>query len=262
MSLERFLIPDKVAVVTGAGRGIGRACAITLATAGADITLIARSETDLDEVRQEIERVGRRALIVAGDAADSSTLQRAVDSTIAQFGRLDIVVNNVGGTLPNTLLATSDEFFEQALHFNVTTALALTRMAVPHMLAGDGGAVINISSSLSRTAARGFTAYSTAKSALTHLSKQMAQDLAPRIRVNVVEAGSTRTSALEFVLTDEQVVSTMLKATPMRRLGDPDDIALAVLYLASPAASFVTGAVLAVDGGVTGSNLDLGLPDL
>ncbi len=249
-------------MVTGGGRGIGRACATMLARAGADVTVVARSRGQLDEVAREIEAVGQRAIVVVGDAADLDTLQTAVDQTVSGFGRLDIVINNVGGTFPNSLMDTTEAFFEEAIHFNVTTALALTRMATPHMLTGDGGSVVNITSSLSRTAARGYTAYGTAKAALTHLTRQMAQDLAPRIRVNAIEAGSTSTSALEFVLGDESVMSEMIEKTPMRRLGDPDDIASAALFLASPAASFITGAVLAVDGGVTGSNLDLRLPDL
>lgn len=253
---------DRVAIVTGAGRGIGRACALALAEAGADVTLIARTRDQLEDVAGEVEARGRRALVHTGDVADISTLRAGVDATIADLGRLDIVVNNAGGTPPNTLADSTEEFFEEALHFNVTTAFALTRLAMPHMLAGDGGAVVNISSALARFTARGFTAYGTAKATLSHLTRQLAQELAPRIRVNAVEAGSITTSALEFILTEESIVASMVDATPMRRLGDPDDIALAVLYLASPASSYVTGAILAVDGGLTHPNFDIGLPDL
>jgi 7-alpha-hydroxysteroid dehydrogenase len=125
-----------------------------------------------------------------------------------------------------------------------------------------GGAVVNISSLLGRLADRGFAAYGTAKAALAHLTRLMAADLAPRVRVNAIAAGSTETSALAMVLTDESIRTALEEATPLRRLGDPLDIALGVLYLCSPAGRFITGKVLEIDGGLERPNLPLGLPDL
>ena len=185
-----------------------------------------------------------------------------VDTAIAEFGRVDIVVNNVGGAMPSAFLDTSEWSFDTAMRFNVTSAFNLTQLAVPHLLESDGASVVNIASSAGQFAIRGMSAYGTAKAALIHLTRELAQDLSPKVRVNAVSPGAIATSALDIVLQTPELHDAMLDGTPMRRLGDPDDIAAAVLFLASPAASYVTGEVLAVNGGIQGSNLELGLPDL
>jgi len=173
-----------------------------------------------------------------------------------------VVVNNAGGSMPTPLLDTSVKSFEQAFHFNVTTAFALSKAAIPHMLAGGGGSIVNISSAMGRLRDRGFAAYGTAKAALAHLTRLMAIDCSPRIRVNAIAVGSVATSALEVVLTEDVIRNEMVEKTPMKRLGEVEDIALGALYLASDAASFVTGKVLEIDGGIEAANLDLRLPDL
>jgi 7-alpha-hydroxysteroid dehydrogenase len=262
MLLDRFRLEDHAAIITGAGRGIGRACALALAEQGADVVLTARTESQLDEVAAAVAALGRRAVVVPADVSDTSTLGGVVDAAIAELGRIDIVVNNAGGTEPRALLDTSERFLESAFHFNVSTAFTLTKLAVPHMLAAGGGSVVNISSTMGRLTARGFAAYGTAKAALAHLTRLMAADLAPRIRVNAVAVGSTATSALEVVLTNDELREAMIAKTPLKRLGEPEDIALAVLYLASAAGSYLTGKVLEVDGGIETPNFDLGLPDL
>ncbi len=259
--LDQFKVTDQVAIVTGAGRGIGRRTALTLAEAGADVVISARSADQLEQVVGEIAALGRRAVAVQADASDLATLPPLVDSAVNEFGRLDIVVNNVGGSFPKPLLETSVASFEKAFHFNVSTAFELTKAAVPAMLADGGGSIVNISSLAGRLADRGFAAYGTAKAALTHLTRINAADLAPRIRVNGIAVGSVETSALDTVLTDD-FKERMEAATPLRRLGQPLDIALAVLYLCSPAGSFITGKILEVDGGLEAPNLPLGLPDL
>jgi 7-alpha-hydroxysteroid dehydrogenase len=144
----------------------------------------------------------------------------------------------------------------------VATAHALTRAAVPVMLENGGGAIVNISSVMGRISGRGYLAYGTAKAALAHYTRLAARDLAPRVRVNAIGVGSVATSALEIVLTDDGLRQQMEQSTPLRRIGDPDDIAATVLFLASPAGSYVTGKVVEVDGGIDQPNLDLGLPDL
>jgi 7-alpha-hydroxysteroid dehydrogenase len=260
--LERFRLDDKVAVVTGAGRGIGAASALALAEAGADVLLSARTEEQLKEVAAQIEALGRRAVIVAADLNDLDAVAALADTAAAELGRLDMVVNNVGGTMPRPFLDTSPRYLEEAFHFNVSTAHALTRAAVPHLLAAGGGSVVCISSVMGRITGRGYIAYGTAKAALAHWSRLTAADLAPRIRVNAIAVGSVATSALEIVTGDEGLRTTMEQNTPLQRIGDPDEIAATVLYLASDAGGYVTGKVIEVDGGINVPNLDLGLPDL
>ena len=260
--LERFRLNDRAAIVTGAGRGIGAATALALAEAGADVVIAARTKDQLEEVASGVAERGRRAAVVPCDLSDTDNLKALVDAAMSEFGRVDVVVNNVGGTEPRPFLDTSEGFFERAFHFNVTTAFSLSKAAVPHMLEGDGGTIVNISSAMGRMRDRGFAAYGTAKAALAHLTRLLAADLAPRIRVNAIAVGSVATSALEIVLTMDELRTEMVERTPLKRLGEVEDIAIAALYLASPASSFVTGKVLEIDGGIEYPNLGLNLPDL
>ncbi|MAG31191.1 MAG: short-chain dehydrogenase [Deltaproteobacteria bacterium] len=256
--LDRFRIDDKVALVTGAGRGIGRATALALAECGADVALAARSVDQLEAVAEEIRKLGRRALVVPCNAAKTENLETFVSRAMDEFGRIDIVINNVGGSMPAPFEATTEKDFSGAFHFNVTTAFALSKAAVPHMRE-RGGSIVNISSSIGQMTGKGFTAYGTAKAAMTHFTKLLAEDLAPRIRVNAIAVGSTATSALEVVLTNDVVHRAMVESTPLKRLGEPEDIAMGALYLASPASAYVTGSVMDIHGGITTANLDLDL---
>jgi 7-alpha-hydroxysteroid dehydrogenase len=259
--LDRFRIDDKVALVTGAGRGIGRATAIALAENGADVALAARSQDQLEAVAEEIRKLGRKALVVPCNAAKTENLAAFAQQAMDTFGRIDIVINNVGGSMPKPFLETSEQDFSGAFHFNVTTAFALSKAAVPFMQE-RGGAIVNISSSIGQMTGKGFAAYGTAKAAMTHFTKLLAEDLAPKIRVNAIAVGSTATSALETVLTNETVHKAMVESTPLKRLGEPEDMALGALYLASPASAYVTGSVMEIHGGITSANLDLGLAGL
>jgi 7-alpha-hydroxysteroid dehydrogenase len=260
--LDRFRLDDRVAVVTGAGRGLGAAIALGFAEAGADVVISARTAEQLDAVVKEVEARGRRAVAVPADLSDLEQVKALVPAAIDAFGRLDIVVNNVGGSLPMPLMLTTDEMLEEAFHFNVTTALALTRTAVPHLLAQPGSSVLNISSAMGRLRERGYLAYGTAKAALAHMTRLLAADVAPHIRVNALAVGSVLTSALEIVAGVPELKREMEGDTPLRRLGEPEDIAAAALWLCSDAGSFVTGKVIEVDGGIEKPNLTLPLPDL
>lgn len=263
MILDRFRLDDKVAVITGGGRGLGAAIALAFAEAGADVLIASRTQSQLDDVAEQVRATGRRAHTVAADLAHPESTAELAGQAVEAFGKLDIVVNNVGGTMPNTLLTTSTKDLKDAFTFNVATAHALTTAAVPLMLEhSGGGSIINITSTMGRLAGRGFAAYGTAKAALSHYTRLAALDLCPRIRVNAIAPGSILTSALDVVASNEELRAPMEKVTPMRRLGDPDDIAAAAVYLASPAGSFLTGKTLEVDGGLTFPNLDLPLPDL
>ncbi len=262
MILDRFKMTDQVAIVTGAGRGIGAATALALAEAGADVVISARTPEQLEGVAEAVRAAGRRAVVVPADLSDLDAVAALVDQAKEAFGRLDLVVNNVGGAMPRPFLDTSPGRMEQAFHFNVATAHALLRPAVPLMLAGDGGSVVNISSAMGRVSGRGYVAYGTAKAALAHYTRLAAADLSPRIRVNAIAVGSVATSALDIVMESDELREALEAGTPLGRIGDPEDIAATVVYLASRAGSYVTGKILEVDGGITGPNLDMDLPDL
>lgn len=262
--LDRFTLTDHVAVVTGAGRGIGAATAVALAEAGADVVISARTADQLEQVAERVRAAGRRALVVPADLSDTEAVAGLAHAAYDGFGRLDTVVNNVGGTIPNAFLDTDVGYLEEAFHFNVSTAHALSRAAVPLMLKDDDGqkSVVTISSMLGRASGRGYLAYGTAKAALAHWSRLAAADLAPRIRVNGIFVGSVMTSALEFVASVPEMMQQMETRTPLGRVGEAEDVAAAVLYLSSRAGQYVTGKMLEVDGGIQEPNLDLHLPDL
>ena len=259
MILDRFRLDGKVAIVTGAGKGIGRGAALALAEAGADVALAARTAADLESAAEEIRAGGRRALAVPCDVLQGDQLDALVARTLEGFGRIDVLVHNAGGSPPTPMLKQSDAAFEAAFRFNVTTAMHLSRGVIPHMLKGEGGSIVNISSGLAHLVESGFTAYGTAKAALAHLTRLMACEFAPRVRVNAIAVGATLTDALAtFVKGD--LKKQMEELTPLGRLGGVEDIACAIVYLASPAASWVTGKVLEVDGGTVASNWPIKIP--
>lgn len=259
---DRFRLDDRVAVVTGGGRGLGAAIAIAFAEAGADVLLASRTQSDLDAVAETITGLGRRAHVVTADLSDVGACAALADAAVEQFGRLDIIINNVGGAMPKPLLDTTPEDLAEAFSFNVCTAHALTVAAVPHMLNTGGGSIINITSAVGRMPGRAFAAYGAAKAALAHYTRIAALDLSPRIRVNAIAPGSVLTSALDIVAGNDEIRGQLESGTPLRRLGEPDDVAAAALWLASPAGAFTTGKIIEIDGGLNTLNLVIPLPDL
>jgi len=250
MILDRFTLPDRTAIVTGAGLGIGRGIAIGLAEAGADIALAARTEADLEEVAAQIRALGRRALVVPTDVTDTTACEHLVTRTVEEFGRLDILVNNAGGAMPRAAMDTSEGFMARTFAFNVTAPLTLTKLAARRMVDTSGsGAVVNISSRSASMTQTMFVAYGAAKAALDRMTKNIAPELAPRVRVNAIDVGGVATRSLDVVLTDDALRAQFLAATPMHRPGEPEDIACAVLYLVSDASSWVTGKIFEIDGG-------------
>jgi 7-alpha-hydroxysteroid dehydrogenase len=260
--LDRFRLDGKVAVVTGSGRGIGAGTALAYAEAGADVVLSARTVTQLEETAHRVRALGQRALVVPCDVLEADQRQALVEKTIEEFGRLDILVNNAGGWPPKPTLATTEAEFEACFRFNVTTAFAMTRLAVPKMVeTAGGGSVVNISSAAGRFNAAGFAAYGTAKAALSFLTRNLAQDFAPKVRVNGIAVGSIMTDALAGFM-NEDLERRMLARTPMGRLGEVEDVAACALYLASPAADYVTGEVYGVTGGLTQIQVEMPTADL
>lgn len=261
MIFENFRLDGRVALLSGAGRGIGAAAAQALAEAGADVAIVARTAEQLEKTAARIrELTGRRVLALTADANDPDT--GLVARTVAEYGRLDAVVSVTGGAYPRPFLQTGDDALLDSFRSNVVNGLRLVRDAVPHLLRSDAASVVMVSSAIGHVVGRGYVAYGTGKAALDHAVRLLAAELNPTIRVNAIAPGAVLTESLEKVAADPTIKARLERETPLHRLGTVDDIAAAVLYLASPAASYVTGQVLAVDGGLLKSNLDMPFPDL
>lgn len=263
MILDDFRVSDRVAIVTGAGQGIGRAIAIGLAEAGADVVVAARTAGDLHDVVGEIEAVGRRGLAVPTDVMETPQLEHLVEETLKVFGRLDILVNNAGGSAPQPAMTLSEQTFHSAVHFNAVAPFVLTKLAAQAMVDTTGtGAVVNISSRAGDMVLTSFVAHGVGKAALTHMTKNLAAELAPQVRVNAIGTGAVDTQALATVMKDDRMRRQLVERTPMGRPGSPADIARAALFLVSPAASWITGTVLNVDGGSTVPAIEIPVPPL
>lgn len=242
-----FSVSGKVAIVTGSGRGIGRAIAIALAEAGAHLVCAARSGDQIEETAARCREFGGDAIAICCDVSKEEALEDLVTASMKHFGKLDILVNNAGGAMPNDPLKTDSKTFNRDFNFNVTSAFNLCRICHPHLLKTEG-CIINISSSAARYAQASFSSYGTAKAALSQMTRLLAADFAPQVRVNGIAPGTIMTDALAQYL-DDNTQDKMAALTPMKVLGQPEDIAAAAIYLASPAARWVTGKILEVDGG-------------
>ncbi len=253
---DSFEMDDRVAVVTGSGQGIGRAIAWGLADFGCDVVLNARRVDDLEVTAEGVHQRGRRALVVDGDIRDLS--ETIAQRAIAEFGRLDIWVNNVGGSDDKTtrpLVDTPDEVFRSQLELNLTSAFQGCKAAAARM--EHGGAIINISSGAGTRGSPMTGPYAAAKAGMNNMTQTLALELAPDIRVNGVAPGPVVTEAFRDTLADDDDKLAQIAASvPLGRTGTPDDIAGAVVYLASDAASWVTGQLLLVAGGRTHRTVD------
>lgn len=233
-----------------------------MAEAGADVALLARTPEQLDEVAGRVRESGRRALAVPTDVADGDATAAAVAGVARELGRIDTVVAVTGGSMPRPFAATGDDELRDSFDRNVIHGLRLVRESVPHLVESDAASVVTVSSAIGHLVGRGYVAYGAGKAALEHAVRLLAAELNPRIRVNAVAPGAVLTESLRRVAADPDTKRALEGATPLRRLGTPEDIAAAVLYLASPASSYVTGHVLPVDGGMVVSNMPMPFPDL
>ncbi len=250
--LDLFRLDGLVAVVTGSGQGIGRGIAVGLAEAGADVVVTARRAEDLEQTATAVRAAGRRAQIVAGDIREPGMNERLAETAVASLGRLDIWVNNVGGSTDKTtytLVETSEDYWRSMLELNLTTAFLGARAAALRMT--DGGVIINVASGAGMRGSPRTGAYAAAKAGMINLTQTLALELAPSVRVNTVSPGQVPTEAFSEVLKmgGDDTLRALAEATPLKRLGTPQDIAAAIVYLSSPAGSWVTGENLLVAGG-------------
>lgn len=260
--LDRFRLDGRVALVIGGGRGIGAACALGLADVGADVAVFARTQSQVESVALQIRERSRRGIALCGDVTSEDDMTMAVDQTVDRLGRLDVLVCVTGGSFPKPFLDTSDRSFGIAFERNVVDGLRAVRLCVPHLLASPCASIVMISSAVGHVSGRGYVAYGASKAALDHAVQILSLELNPKIRINAVAPGAILTEALEMVASTTDIVDQLAANTPLGYVGKPEDIAGAVTFLATPASGYVTGQILAVDGGLIAPNLPAAQPDL
>lgn len=245
-----FSLDGKVALVTGAARGIGRACALACAAAGADVVIGVRNVEAVADLVAELRATGGRVLAVTMDIADSSQIAEAVAEAVAAFGKIDVLVNNVGVAPGNLAELVEEKDLDQILDVNIKGTFLVTQTVARHMIEQKSGRIINISSQAGTVTLRGESLYCMSKAAINHLTRCLAAEWAQYgITVNTVSPTFIWSDSTRPVLADPDFYARTVGHIPLGRIGDTDDVVGAVVYLASPAASLVTGANLLVDGG-------------
>jgi 7-alpha-hydroxysteroid dehydrogenase len=252
MITEAFSLKGKTALVTGAGKGIGARIATAFAEMGANVILVARTQSDIDRVAAEVRDFGVTATALACDITSDDSVASMFTQVEAATSCLDILVNNAGaaGRGYGSLERVDKAAFTDTLDINLTAAYHLIHMALPLLKKAPNASIVNVSSAMSWMVDKNFAAYAAAKAGLDQMTRVLAYELAPTIRVNGIAPGAIETPATAFITSNEQRLAETERWIPQGRLGQPLDIALAALYLSSPAAGFVSGKILEVDGGM------------
>ena len=257
MAYSKLELNGKVAVVVGGTSGIGRAIAHGLAHAGADVIPTSRREEQVETTAREIEELGRRSLRVASDVADRASLERVLGEALAAFGKVDILVNSAGTTKRAPTIDFAEEDWDRIIDTNLTGTLRACQVFGRHILERGSGSTINIASLSTFVALHEVAAYSASKAAVGSLTKSLAVEWSSRgVRVNAIAPGVFRTALNHHLLDETERGREYLVRTPMRRFGNVEELAGAAIYLASDAASFVTGEIIAVDGGFLASGVN------
>jgi len=249
---EWFSLKGRVALVTGASRGIGRSIALALGAAGADVACCARSEEQIAATADEVRRHGGRADAFPLDVTRTNDVLRAVRDVEAAFGGIDILVNNAGVTLEKKTVEVTDEDWEHVLTTNLTSMFRLARAVAPGMIARGRGKIINIGSMYGRLGVPRYAAYCASKAAVEALTRSLGAEWARHgIQVNCLAPGYMNTDIPRTALADEKTRALFLSKVPARRIGEPDEVGPLAVYLASPASDFMTGQTVRLDGGQT-----------
>ncbi|MDE2658152.1 MAG: 3-oxoacyl-[acyl-carrier-protein] reductase [Verrucomicrobiota bacterium] len=243
------LLANKVAVVTGAGRGIGRAVALAYARMGADVACVSRTEENSAKAAAEVEALGRRAWAVAVDVSDTAAVDAAAGKILDDAGRVDILVNNAGVTRDNLLMRMSEEEWDTVINTNLKGAFNFTKALTRPFIKQRSGRIINIASVIGLIGNAGQSNYAASKAALIGFTKSVAKELAPRgITANAIAPGFIETDMTAAL--DDKVRESIIGNVPLGRFGSPDDIAHAAVFLAMEPSGYITGQVLTVDGGM------------
>ncbi|HET6873050.1 MAG TPA: glucose 1-dehydrogenase [Sporolactobacillaceae bacterium] len=250
--LPNFQLKDQVAIVTGAGRGIGQALAVGLAEAGADVVILARTKSDLNETAALIEKVGRKALPIQTDITKRDEVVSAVQQAKDAFGKIDILVNNAGMNIRSKALDVTDEEWHTIMETNLHGAFMMAQETAKVMKESNKGKIINISSVGGGVALRTGVVYASTKAAMIQMTKNLAIEWAQYgINVNAVGPWYFRTPLTEKLLADEAYLKDILSRTPIKRVGELEDLVGPVVFLAGEGANYITGQTLFVDGGMT-----------